>query len=51
MGIAAAVAITRANVRKRIVTFVNGNNHYEGCAPLTIERFLKQLAGTADDAA
>ena len=25
------------------VTFVNINNHYEGCAPLTIQRFLREL--------
>ncbi len=43
-GIAAAVSITRADLRGRIVTFVNVNNHYEGSAPLTIERFLKELA-------
>jgi hypothetical protein len=49
-GIAAAVAITQANVRKRLVTIVNANNHYEGSAPLTVERFLEQL-GTAPDQA
>jgi uncharacterized protein YecE (DUF72 family) len=30
--------------RKRINVYVNVNNHYEGSAPLTINRILKQIA-------
>ena len=26
-------------------TFLNVNNHYEGSAPLTIERFMKKMNG------
>jgi hypothetical protein len=33
----------RANLRLGRKTFVNINNHFEGCAPLTAERFLKAL--------
>ncbi|MFQ5512641.1 MAG: DUF72 domain-containing protein [Candidatus Krumholzibacteriia bacterium] len=44
-GLEAAVRIVRANTRRKIATFVNVNNHFEGSAPLTIERFLDLLAG------
>jgi uncharacterized protein YecE (DUF72 family) len=44
-GLKAAAAIVRANARNRVLTYLNINNHYEGSAPLTIERFLKALAG------
>ena len=39
-GLKATVSIIGDNVRKSITTFVNVNNHYEGCAPLTIHRLL-----------
>ena len=39
----AAVDIVRANFRLGRKTFVNINNHFEGCAPLTAERFLGAL--------
>ncbi len=42
-GIQAAVRITRENIRKKIVTYINVNNHFEGSAPLTIDRFLRDL--------
>ena len=42
-GIAAAARIVGANSEKGIRTFINVNNHYEGSAPLTIERFLDAL--------
>jgi uncharacterized protein YecE (DUF72 family) len=42
-GIRAAARIVRANRRRGVTTFVNVNNHYEGSAPLTIERFLEAL--------
>ena len=35
--------IVRANARKKVLTYVNINNHYEGSAPLTIRRFLDTL--------
>jgi uncharacterized protein YecE (DUF72 family) len=42
-GIEAAVRIVRENTRRGIRTFLNVNNHFEGSAPLTIERFLEAL--------
>ncbi len=42
-GIRAGAAIARANAQEGILTIVNANNHYEGSAPLTIERFLDEL--------
>jgi uncharacterized protein YecE (DUF72 family) len=44
-GIAAAVEIVRSNARERMRAIVNINNHYEGCAPLTAQRFLEVLRG------
>jgi len=41
--IQAAVNIVRANLRLGHKTFVNINNHLEGCAPLTAKRFLTIL--------
>jgi len=46
--IRAAVEITRENIRKKIVTYLNVNNHFEGSAPLTIERFLDHLGSNPD---
>jgi len=42
-GIESAVEIVKQTAEKNIQTFVNVNNHYEGSAPLTIERFLEAL--------
>jgi len=42
-GIGTAVEIVKRNADKLITTYVNVNNHYEGSAPLTIERFLDAL--------
>jgi len=39
----AAVRITQENIRAKITTYVNINNHFEGSAPLTAERFIKAL--------
>ena len=39
----AAAEITLENVRRKITTYVNVNNHFEGSAPLTIGRFLRAL--------
>ena len=39
----AAVCIARHNRRSKTLTYVNCNNHFEGSAPLTIERFLEAL--------
>ena len=39
----AAARITVENIRQKIKTIVNVNNHFEGSAPLTIERFLDTL--------
>jgi uncharacterized protein YecE (DUF72 family) len=38
-----AARITIENIRKKIKTIINVNNHFEGSAPLTIARFLKIL--------
>ena len=46
-GIASAVEIVKQNAEKAITTYVNVNNHYEGSAPLTIERFLDALEKAA----
>jgi uncharacterized protein YecE (DUF72 family) len=40
----AAARITRENIREKIVTYVNVNNHFEGSAPLSIDRFTAELA-------
>jgi uncharacterized protein YecE (DUF72 family) len=42
-GLRAAAKIVRTNARKKVLTYVNVNNHYEGSAPLTIRRFLDIL--------
>ena len=42
-GIEAAARIVRFNHGRGFQTFVNVNNHFEGCAPLTIERFIGEL--------
>jgi uncharacterized protein YecE (DUF72 family) len=39
----AIASIIEQNTEKRVPTFVNINNHYEGCAPLTIKKLLKLL--------
>jgi len=45
-GIDAAARIIRENTRRGMRTFLNVNNHFEGSAPLTIERFLEVLRRT-----
>jgi len=42
-GLKAAARIVRSNTQKGMKTFVNVNNHFEGSAPLTIDRFLDVL--------
>lgn len=42
--VAAAVEITIENARKKIATYVNVNNHFEGSAPLTAAAFLEKLS-------
>jgi uncharacterized protein YecE (DUF72 family) len=42
-GLKATASIIKANTKRGIKTYLNINNHYEGSAPLTIERFLKLL--------
>lgn len=44
-GLQAAVKIVKANAKKRVLTYLNLNNHYEGSAPLSARRFLDVLAG------
>lgn len=43
-GLEAAAKIVRANRKRNIVTFVNLNNHFEGSAPLSAQRFLNTLS-------
>jgi len=47
----AAAEITLENVRRKIATYINVNNHFEGSAPLTIGRFLESLAAAGGPAA
>ena len=42
-GLKSAASIIKENTSKKIMTYINVNNHYEGSAPLTIERLVKQL--------
>lgn len=42
-GLEAAAKIVRANRKRNILTFVNLNNHFEGSAPLTAQRFIETL--------
>ena len=42
-GIEAAAEFVRRNSTDFITTYVNVNNHYEGSAPLSIERFMNEL--------
>jgi uncharacterized protein YecE (DUF72 family) len=42
-GLKAAAQIVRANRKQNILTYVNLNNHFEGSAPITAERFIKAL--------
>ncbi len=48
-GLRAAARIVRANARKKVLTFVNVNNHYEGSAPMTIGRLLEVLREKDED--
>ncbi len=43
-GLDSAARIVKANQQRGMRTYVNVNNHYEGSAPLTIDRFLDVLA-------
>jgi len=42
-GLRATAEIVRQNTAANVDTYVNVNNHYEGSAPLTIERLLRWL--------
>jgi uncharacterized protein YecE (DUF72 family) len=42
-GLKSVVSIIKENTSRKITTYINVNNHYEGCAPLTIERLLKSM--------
>ena len=43
-GLEAAARIARTNAERGVRTYVNVNNHYEGSAPLTVDRFAETLA-------
>jgi len=42
-GLKTAASIIKSNTSKKITSYINVNNHYEGSAPLTIERLLGNL--------
>ena len=42
-GLKTTASIIKENTKRKITTYVNVNNHYEGCAPLTIQRLLRLL--------
>jgi uncharacterized protein YecE (DUF72 family) len=44
-GLATAAGLIQANARAGVETYVDVNNHYEGSAPLTIQRLMDLLAG------
>lgn len=48
-GLKAAAQIVRVSAKKKILTYLNLNNHFEGSAPLSIGRFLNVLAGRKID--
>jgi uncharacterized protein YecE (DUF72 family) len=43
-GLQAAAAIIQANAARKVTTFVNVNNHFEGSAPRSVGRLLEVLA-------
>ncbi len=42
-GLEAAARIIQDNQSRKVLTFLNINNHFEGSAPLTVQRFLEVL--------
>jgi len=42
-GLEAAARIVKENKSRKTLTFLNINNHFEGSAPLTVQRFLEVL--------
>ncbi len=42
-GLEAAARIVQENQNRKVLTFLNINNHFEGSAPLTVQRFLDVL--------
>lgn len=42
-GLKATAAIVRRNARRKVLTYLNLNNHYEGSAPLSARRLLDSL--------
>jgi uncharacterized protein YecE (DUF72 family) len=48
-GLQAAARIVKDNSAKDILTYVNVNNHFEGSAPLTIERFGDTLINLSEE--
>ncbi|MCK7483896.1 MAG: DUF72 domain-containing protein [Candidatus Moduliflexus flocculans] len=47
-GLKAAAKIVRANAKKRVLTYLNLNNHYEGSAPLSIAPLPRRPGGQED---
>ncbi|MBT3375945.1 MAG: DUF72 domain-containing protein [Lentisphaerae bacterium] len=47
-GLTAASRIIRANASRKVLTYVNVNNHFEGSAPLTIARLAAELGRQAE---
>lgn len=42
-GLTSAAAVIQDSLAKGLDTYVNVNNHYEGCAPLSIERLIARV--------
>jgi uncharacterized protein YecE (DUF72 family) len=40
-GLKVAASLIKQNTKRKISSYINVNNHYEGCAPLTIQRLLR----------
>jgi len=47
-GLNETASIIRENTKRGLMTYVNVNNHYEGCAPLTIQRLLEGFLGRSE---
>jgi uncharacterized protein YecE (DUF72 family) len=42
-GLKTTASFIKENAGRKLITYINVNNHYEGCAPLTINRLIESL--------
>jgi uncharacterized protein YecE (DUF72 family) len=42
-GLIATASLIKQNLKSKIISYINVNNHYEGSAPLTIQRLLRLI--------